>query len=77
MNEICQQELNGLKSHFSDERYRTKDTITVHLYKILEDLTNSVADNLPSDVVFTPELSARELHEIEQMSEILSVLVLL
>jgi hypothetical protein len=72
--EICQQELNGLKSYFSDEdRYRTKDSVTVHLYKILEDLTSVVADNLPSDVVFTPELSSRELQQIEQMNEVLTV----
>lgn len=74
VNQICQQELNGLKSYFSDEdRYRTKDSVTVHLYKILEDLTSVVADNLPSDVVFTPELSSRELQQIEQMNEVLTV----
>lgn len=74
VNQICQQELNGLKSYFSDEdRYRTKDSVTVHLYKILEDLTSVVADNLPSDVIFTPELSSREFQKLEQMNEVLMV----
>jgi hypothetical protein len=73
VNQICQQELNGLKSHFSDERYKSKDAITVHLYHLLENLTNSVADHLPADVVFTPELSSRESQQIEQLNDRLSV----
>jgi hypothetical protein len=74
VNQICQQELNGLKSSFSDDdRYKTKDSVTVHLYAILEDLTSIVADNLPPDIVFTPELSSREFQQIEQMNEVLKV----
>lgn len=73
VNQVCQQELNGLKTHFADERFKSKDSVAIHLYNILENLTSIVADNLPSDVQFAPEFSPRETQQIEELNNVLAV----